>query len=133
MYSKHQKLLEREGKLGLGSAYIFALQHTQAPFIFLMDSDLSHHVEPLRTPHLTFLITVFCVTFQPKYIPAFIEEQKRGNFDVVSGSRYISGGGVGGWTLKRVVVSRCANQLGRSFVCYRSCLLIFSCVSFGAL
>lgn len=86
------RLLEREGKLGLGSAYIYALQHTQAHFIFIMDADLSHN---------------------PKYIADFVAEQKRGNYDVVSGSRYIRNGGVAGWSLKRILVSRCANYLAQ--------------------
>lgn len=34
---------ERPGKLGLGTAYINGLQRARAPFVVLMDADLSHH------------------------------------------------------------------------------------------
>lgn len=34
---------ERPGKLGLGTAYIDGLQRARAPFVVLMDADLSHH------------------------------------------------------------------------------------------
>lgn len=49
--------------------------------------------------------------FQPKFIPKLIEKQKEGDFDVVSGSRYIEGGGVYGWDFKRKLISRGANYL----------------------
>jgi dolichol-phosphate mannosyltransferase len=50
-------------------------------------------------------------TLQPKFIPEFIKKQKSGNFDVVSGTRYIGSGGVFGWDLRRKLVSRGANFL----------------------
>lgn len=37
-------ILKREGKLGLGSAYMDGLKKATGEFIFLMDADLSHHV-----------------------------------------------------------------------------------------
>ena len=42
-------------------------------------------------------------------MPAFIEKQKELNYDIVTGSRYIPGGGVFGWNLKRKLTSRVAN------------------------
>ena len=42
-------------------------------------------------------------------MPDFIRKQQEGNFDVVTGSRYISGGGVFGWNLRRKLTSRVAN------------------------
>eukprot|EP01039_Chlorochromonas_danica_P002181 gene2181-2380_t len=80
----------RPGKLGLGSAYIDGLQLVQGDYIFLMDADMSHH---------------------PKYMSDFIKKQKEGNYDVVTGTRYNHGGGVAGWDLKRVLVSRGAGIL----------------------
>ncbi len=38
------KLLAREGKLGLGSAYIEGCKLCSGDFIFIMDADFSHHV-----------------------------------------------------------------------------------------
>ncbi|KDR24245.1 probable dolichol-phosphate mannosyltransferase [Zootermopsis nevadensis] len=83
-------LRPREKKLGLGTAYIHGIKHAIGNFILIMDADLSHH---------------------PKFIPEFIKKQKSGNFDVVSGTRYIGSGGVFGWDLKRKLVSRGANFL----------------------
>jgi dolichol-phosphate mannosyltransferase len=39
--------------------------------------------------------------------------QKALNLDIVTGTRYISGGGVYGWDLKRKVISRGANLLAK--------------------
>jgi len=83
-------LKERAGKLGLGSAYIFGLQHVHGDFVIILDADMSHH---------------------PKYIQKFIELQAKHNYDIVTGSRYLPGGGVYGWDLKRKLVSRGANFL----------------------
>ena len=85
-----QVLLSRAGKLGLGTAYRDGLGLSTGNFVFLMDADFSHH---------------------PKFIPAFIREQARGDFDVVSGTRYRNGGGVHGWDLRRKLTSRVANYL----------------------
>jgi dolichol-phosphate mannosyltransferase len=81
-------VLERAGKLGLGSAYLDALKLIDSTYVILMDADLSHH---------------------PKFIPAFIEKMKRENLDVVTGTRYADGGGVAGWDFKRKLMSKGAN------------------------
>ncbi|XP_073463357.1 dolichol-phosphate mannosyltransferase subunit 1 [Lithobates pipiens] len=85
-------LRPREKKLGLGTAYVHGMQHASGNFIIIMDADLSHH---------------------PKFIPEFINKQKEGDFDVVSGTRYIGNGGVYGWDLKRKLISRGANYLSQ--------------------
>lgn len=46
---------------------------------------------------------------QPKFIPKFIELQKKNDLDLVSGTRYKAGGGVYGWDFKRKLISRGAN------------------------
>ncbi|KAA0188484.1 hypothetical protein HAZT_HAZT006401 [Hyalella azteca] len=48
---------------------------------------------------------------QPKFIPRMIEEQRKHNYDVVSGTRYAGTGGVYGWDLKRKIISRGANYI----------------------
>lgn len=85
-------LKTRPGKLGLGSAYQFGIQHASGNFIIIMDADLSHH---------------------PKFIPQMIEKQKQGGYDIVSGTRYRDGGGVSGWNLRRILTSRVANFLAK--------------------
>ena len=43
MFGKRLVLLERPGKMGLGSAYVDGLKKSSGNFIVLMDADLSHH------------------------------------------------------------------------------------------
>ncbi len=88
-------LKPRKAKLGLGTAYVHGLKYARGDFIFIMDSDLSHH---------------------PKFIPSFIEKQLATDCDVVTGSRYISGGGVFGWNLKRKTISVGANHLAATLL-----------------
>uniref|UniRef100_A0A915N6V8 Dolichol-phosphate mannosyltransferase subunit 1 n=2 Tax=Meloidogyne javanica TaxID=6303 RepID=A0A915N6V8_MELJA len=85
-------LLTREGKLGLGSAYVFGLKQARGDFVILMDADLSHH---------------------PKHIPEMIALQDKNNYDIVTGTRYSLGGGVSGWDFKRKLISRGANFLAQ--------------------
>jgi dolichol-phosphate mannosyltransferase len=86
-------LIEREGKLGLGTAYVagfnFALQNGYS-LIFEMDADFSH---------------------DPKEIPNFLEAIKES--DVVIGSRYIKGVNVVNWPLSRLLLSYFANKYTR--------------------
>ncbi|XP_063064029.1 dolichol-phosphate mannosyltransferase subunit 1 [Engraulis encrasicolus] len=89
IYGEDKILLRpRAKKLGLGTAYVHGIQHATGNFIIIMDADLSHH---------------------PKFIPEFIEKQREGGYDVVSGTRYRGDGGVYGWDLRRKLISRGAN------------------------
>ena len=83
-------LRPRAGQAGLGTAYIHGLAHATGDFVVIMDADLSHH---------------------PRAIPEFIAETAGGNFDVVTGTRYVPGGGVHGWDTRRKLTSRVANYL----------------------
>ncbi|PGH17791.1 hypothetical protein AJ79_00932 [Helicocarpus griseus UAMH5409] len=91
---QHVVLKPREGKLGLGTAYVHGLKYATGNFIIIMDADFSHH---------------------PKYIPHMIKIQKETNCDIVSGTRYASRGdlrgGVYGWDLFRKLTSRGANLI----------------------
>ena len=45
IYGEDKILLRpREAKLGLGTAYIHGIKHSNGNFIIIMDADLSHHV-----------------------------------------------------------------------------------------
>lgn len=83
-------LAPREGRLGLGSAYRHGAQKASGAYMLIMDADLSHH---------------------PKFIPDLIAAQKHSGADVVTGTRYVPGGGVYGWGLQRKLVSRVANYM----------------------
>lgn len=81
-------LLEREGRQGLGTAYIagfkWGLSRTYSYFIE-MDADGSH---------------------DPSSLPAFREEMEKG-FDLVIGSRYVGGTiSVVGWDFHRLLLSK---------------------------
>lgn len=106
-------LVQRQGKLGLGTAYIcgfkWALEH-HYEYIFEMDADFSHN--PLDLPKL--------------YTACHDE-----GYDVSIGSRYITGVNVVNWPIGRVLMSYYASQYVRTvlgirihdttagFVCYR--------------
>ncbi|RXG67306.1 Dolichol-phosphate mannosyltransferase subunit 1 [Armadillidium vulgare] len=47
----------------------------------------------------------------PKFIIEFIKKQEEKDYDIVSGTRYINGGGVYGWDFKRKLISRTANYI----------------------
>jgi dolichol-phosphate mannosyltransferase len=87
------KLLRRSGKLGLGSAYIegfrYALKNSY-DYIFEMDADYSH---------------------SPKEIKNFLKAIKK--YDLVLGSRYVSGVNVVNWPIKRLLLSYFANKYTR--------------------
>jgi len=106
-------LLEREGKLGLGTAYIsgfnWAMEHGYE-FIFEMDADFSH---------------------DPNDLPRLYEACHENGADLAIGSRYITGINVINWPLKRVLMSYFASVYVRfvtgmqimdttaGFKCYR--------------
>jgi dolichol-phosphate mannosyltransferase len=82
-------VLHRPGKMGLGSAYVFAFKHLlggDSDLVVQMDADFSH---------------------DPDVIPDLIEQASR--YDVVLGSRYITGANVVNWPLRRLFLSYFAN------------------------
>jgi dolichol-phosphate mannosyltransferase len=91
------KVLHREGKLGLGSAYLDAfrwgLKHGFELF-FEMDTDLSH---------------------DPRYLPDFFDAFANGA-DVVIGSRNIPGGAVEGWGAGRHLLSKGGSFYSRAIL-----------------
>ena len=105
-------MIEREGKLGLGTAYItgfkWALERDYA-YVFEMDADFSHDPVDLTRLH---------------------EACAGGRSDIVIGSRYITGVNVVNWPMSRVLMSYCASRYVRlvtgmkvhdttaGFVCY---------------
>jgi dolichol-phosphate mannosyltransferase len=86
-------LIERAGKMGLGTAYLagfkYALEHN-FDYILEMDADFSHN---------------------PEEIPNFLKYIQE--YDLVLGSRYIKGVNVVNWPLKRLLLSYFANLYTR--------------------
>lgn len=88
-------IIERKGKMGLGSAYIVGFRKALkegSDIIFEMDADFSHN---------------------PKYIPDFVNKINEG-YDLIIGSRYIKGGAVKNWGPKRIMVSKGGNFIART-------------------
>ncbi len=115
-------LMERSGKLGLGTAYIAGFKWSIAhgyDFIFEMDADFSHN---------------------PNDLMALYEACAVGGADLSIGSRYVSGVNVVNWPMGRVLMSYFASMYVRivtgmpvrdttaGFVCYRRCVLEHLCL-----
>ena len=95
LMEKHPEiqLLQREGKLGLGTAYVAGFKYAlerDYQYIFEMDADLSH---------------------DPKEIPNFLKAAQEA--DLVIGSRYLTGVNVINWPLMRLFISVMASKYTR--------------------
>ena len=116
-YPQRLHLLERAGKLGLGTAYIagfkYALEHNY-DYVFEMDCDFSHNPDDLQRLY---------------------DECELKGADVAVGSRYKSGVNVVNWPMGRVLMSYFASKYVRlitgmpvndttaGFVCYKADVL----------
>jgi dolichol-phosphate mannosyltransferase len=116
-YKGRVDLVERSGKLGLGTAYIcgfkWAIEH-KAEYIFEMDADFSHNPQDLL-----------------KLYDACANQ----GADLAIGSRYVTGVNVVNWPMGRVLMSYFASKYVRTvlgikindttagFVCYKRHLL----------
>ena len=86
-------IIKRSGKLGLGTAYVAGFKHAlenNYDYIIEMDADFSH---------------------DPKEIMNLLEKGKE--YDVVIGSRYLTGVNVVNWPLRRLVLSMGASMYTR--------------------
>ena len=85
-------MVERTGKLGLGTAYIcgfkWAIEHGY-DFVFEMDADFSHN---------------------PNDLPRLYNACANEGYDVAIGSRYVSGVNVVNWPMGRVLMSYYASK-----------------------
>lgn len=91
-------IIEREGKSGLGTAYItgfkWALKNGY-DFIFEMDADFSHN---------------------PADLPRLLEACTEGGADLAIGSRYCNGVSVVNWPIGRIVMSYYASVYTRTML-----------------
>lgn len=106
-------MIERTGKLGLGTAYItgfkWAIEH-KYDYVFEMDADFSHN---------------------PNDLPRLYSACANDGYDLAIGSRYVSGVNVVNWPMGRVLMSYYASKYVRfitgvnihdttaGFKCYR--------------
>ena len=89
-------LIEREGKLGLGTAYVtgfrFAVNNGYT-YVCEMDADFSHN---------------------PDDLPRLVEPVEKDEADVAIGSRYSNGISIVNWPLSRLILSFAANFYART-------------------
>lgn len=93
-YPGRVDLIEREGKLGLGTAYIAGFRWAlrgDYTHIFEMDADFSHH---------------------PAALPRMLQASRQA--DLVIGSRYVPGGRTVNWSPVRKVISRGGSLYART-------------------
>lgn len=87
-------LLERPGKMGLGSAYVTGFKYAlerDYDYIIEMDADFSHN---------------------PEDIPLLLNAAKK--YDLVIGSRYCEGVNIIHWPIKRLLISYFASKYVRT-------------------
>ena len=87
-------VVRRAGKGGLASAVIAGFAAARGEILVVMDADLSH---------------------PPELVPALLSAIEDGA-DLAVGSRYVAGGGVEDWPMKRQIVSRVACLMGSALV-----------------
>ncbi len=85
------RVFVRNQKLGLASAIVHGFENATGEILGVIDADLQH---------------------PPEYIINFIEKIREG-YDIVIGSRYVKGGRIEGWGLKRKILSRGAIMLAK--------------------
>lgn len=89
------RCLQRIGRSGLASACVEGMLSSSAPFLAVMDADLQHDEAILST---------------------MLANLRDEELDIVVGSRYVEGGGIGDWNGTRALISRVANRVSRAVV-----------------
>jgi dolichol-phosphate mannosyltransferase len=88
------RIIRRIGRRGLSTAVVEGALSSMADYIAVMDADMQHD-EAVLANMLTTL--------------------RSGKYDLVVGTRYAEGGGVGQWASGRIAISRFATRLAQSF------------------
>jgi dolichol-phosphate mannosyltransferase len=88
----HVKVIRRPDKQGLSSAILAGVQSASGEIIVVMDGDFSH---------------------PPQTILPLVEQLEHAEYDIVVASRYIQGGSVTGWPIKRRLMSKSATKIAQ--------------------
>jgi dolichol-phosphate mannosyltransferase len=86
------RCIRRIGRRGLSSACIEGFLSSSAPYLAVIDGDLQHDETLLAT---------------------MLDRLRSGDVDVVVGSRYVAGGGIGDWDPRRAQLSRLSTALAK--------------------
>jgi dolichol-phosphate mannosyltransferase len=89
------RCIQRVGRRGLSSACVEGMLSSSAPYLAVMDGDCQH---------------------DEMLLPLMLEVLKSDEADLVVGSRYVNGGGIGGWDESRARMSRFATSLSRMVI-----------------
>jgi len=93
--NRRVRCIQRIGRRGLSSAVVEGMLASSAPYLAVIDGDLQHDERLL-----------------PKMLGALKDEK----LDLVVGSRYVEGGGIGLWDHKRAALSSLATRLARLII-----------------
>jgi len=85
-------VIHRTAKKGLSSAILNGIQQAKGDTIVVMDSDFSH---------------------PPQIIPRMVDALKKYRCDIVVASRYVKGGKISNWSLKRKFMSKIATSIAK--------------------
>jgi len=91
---KNLKIIHRKGKFGLSSAVLDGWKIAEGEILGAMDADLSH---------------------PPEKIKELFWAIENGKADFAIGSRYVPGGEIKGWGIKRKLMSKTATLLARVY------------------
>lgn len=88
-------VIHRKAKEGLSSAILAGLKNSKGETVVVMDSDLSH---------------------PPQIIPKMLDTLRQTQCDIVVASRYVTGGAIQGWPLKRKLMSKIATKIAKKWL-----------------
>jgi dolichol-phosphate mannosyltransferase len=95
-YPERIHLIQRSGKLGLGTAYVAGFKYAlnrEYQYVCEMDADFSH---------------------DPQDVPRLVRAVRGGEADVAIGSRYYNGVSIINWPITRLILSYSANLYART-------------------
>jgi len=85
-------IIHRKNRNGLSAAILNGVENSKGEVVVVMDSDFSH---------------------PPDVIPKMLDKIEKTQCDVVIASRYVQGGGIEGWPVKRKLISKAATEIAK--------------------
>ena len=89
------RCIQRIGRRGLSSACVEGMLSSSSPYLAVIDGDCQH---------------------DESLLPSMLDLLREGETDVVVGSRYMNGGGIGSWDTSRAKMSQFATSLSRRVI-----------------
>lgn len=89
------RYIHRIGRRGLSSAVVEGMLSSSAPYLAVIDADLQH---------------------DETLLPDMLAVLRGGEADIVVGSRYVEGGGMGEWDASRQFISRTATRIAKLII-----------------